>query len=170
MLVITDYTSFAEVRTTVGLSKDELTDETLSLEIYANSLELAFGGVTLSENSPGPGSVVNAFKTVLAISPQENRTEVQQAFYNLTKLFAAYQVSLEVATSLSMRAPKTLSDSKVTIGRFSPQDTWKDVIDALTLKLADVKDRIEDLGEDDTTGTVSMFHVIKPSYDPVTGE
>ncbi len=170
MLVITDYISYAEVRTTVGLSEDELPDETLALEIYANSLELAFGGVTLSDNPPGPGTVVSVFATVVAISPSDSRTVLQQALYNLTKLFAAYQVSLEVATSLSMRAPKTLSDSKVTIGRFSPQDTWKDVIDALTLKLADIKDRLEDLGEEDTTTTTGMLHVVTPSYDPITGE
>lgn len=159
MLDITDYTSYAEVRSTVGMSTDTLPDSILELEIYANTLELAFDSLTIAETS------LNPIKTVfLTLDPNTDSTA-----YSLTRLFATYTVALEVAVSLSMRAPKTLSDSKVTLGRFSPEATWQDVIEAIKAKLGQIKDDLEDIGSTVEDETTQLFNVVKPDYDPVTG-
>lgn len=159
MLVITDYTSYDEVRSTVGMSTDTLPDTTLALEIYANRLELAFDSLTIAQTS------LNPIKTVfLALDPNTDSTA-----YNLTRLFATYTVALEVAVSLSMRAPKTLSDSKVTLGRFSPEATWQDVIDAIKAELGQTREDLEDIGSTTTDDTTQLFTVVKPAFDPVTG-
>jgi hypothetical protein len=158
MLDITDYTSYEEVRATIGLSSDELPDSVLALEIYANGLELELDSVTMSTGTP--------LKTMFITL---TNSEADQYIYNLTRMFSAYAVAIEVATSLSMRAPKTISDSKVSITRFSPEATWQDVIEALNLKFKSMKTRLEAIGAAAATATTYIYKVV-PDYDPVTGE
>lgn len=158
MLDIGDYTSYDEVRATVGLSSDELPDSTLALEIYANALELELDSVTMNAGVP-----LKTMFTSLTTSAAD------QYIYNLTRMFATYAVAIEVATSLSMRAPKTISDSKVSITRFSPEATWQDVIEALSLKFKSMKTRLEAIGATATAVPDYIFRIV-PDYDPVTGE
>jgi len=158
MLDLPDYTSYDEIRTTVGLSSVELPDSVLGLEIYANALELELDSVTMSSGLP----LKTTFMT-LTQSPGD------QHIYNLTRMFATYAVAIEVATSLSMRAPKIISDSKVAITRFSPENTWQDVIEALSIKFKSMKARLEAVGVATPTTQGYLFRVA-PTFDPVTGE
>lgn len=159
MLDITDYTSYAEVRSTVGMSEDTLPDSVLALEVYANTLELALDSVTIAE------AALNPIKTkFLDLDSTTDSTP-----YNLTRLFSTYTVALEVAVSLSMRAPKTLSDSKVVLTRFSPEATWQDVITAVKEKLGQIKDDLESIGATTTKVANPYINAVKPAYDPVTG-
>jgi hypothetical protein len=159
MIDIADYTSYAEVRSTIGMSTDTLPDTVLSLELYANSLELALDGIDIAEAS------LNPIKTVfLTLDPSADSTA-----YNLTRLFSTYSVALEVAVSLSMRAPKTLSDSKVTLTRFSDASTYSSVIEAITEKLKQLKDDLESIGDQTTAVATPYLTAVKPTYDPVLG-
>jgi len=159
MIDIADYTSYAEVRSTIGMSTDTLPDTVLSLELYANSLELALDGIDIAEAS------LNPIKTVfLTLDPSADSTA-----YNLTRLFSTYSVALEVAVSLSMRAPKTLSDSKVTLTRFSDASTYSSVIEAITEKLKQLKDDLESIGDQTAAAATPYLTAVKPTYDPVTG-
>lgn len=166
-MLITDYTTYDEVKSTLGLSIDELPDAILELELYANSLETELDAVTLTNNAPGPGPLKARFLVIKAISAV-TRTEAQQSLYNYTRLFATYAVAFEVATSLSMRAPKSVSDSKVTLTRFAPENTWRDVIKDIKAKLKGIKARIEALGTE-STGLGTYIKAVVPAYDPVTG-
>lgn len=141
------------------MSTDTLPDVILALELYANNLELALDSLTIAE------AALNPIKTVFStLDPTDDSTP-----YNLTRLFSTYTVALEVAVSLSMRAPKTLSDSKVTLGRFSPEATWQDVKEAIKEKLGQIKKDLEDVGSTTEDSTPELFNVVKPAYDPVTG-
>ena len=82
MLEIGDYTSYEEVRATVGLSSDELPDSTLALEIYANALELELDSVTMNAGVP-----LKTMFTSLTTSAAD------QYIYNLTRMFATYAVA-----------------------------------------------------------------------------
>lgn len=161
MLDITDFTSTDEIRSTVGLSSDHLPDDVILLEIYSNVLELALDNLDMSDPALTP--VKDEF---FNWGNDPDKTDA----YNLTRLFATYTVALEVATSLSMRTPKSHSDSKVTLTRFSPENTWRDVIEAIKGKLIDITNNLENVGSSDADEQISMFSSVKPAYDPITGE
>lgn len=162
---ITDFTTYAEVRSAVGLSVDELPDSILATEMYLNSLELALDSVTLPAETPGPGPLITAFATIKAL---QTRTAKQQKLYNLTRLFATYAVALEVATSLSMRAPKMIGDSKASLTRFSSEATFRDVAALLKAKVVDLRDQIEKIN--DTVISLNPYlTVVSRAIDPVTG-
>lgn len=159
MITLTDFITYDEVRSTVGMSTDTLPDTVISLELYANTLDLALDSLTIAQAS------LNPIKTVFpGLDPTTDSTP-----YNLTRLFSIYTVALEVAVSLSMRAPKTLSDSKVTIGRFSPEATWQDVIKEIKLKLGQLRNDLEGIGATVTDEEMPLLTAVKPLVDPVTG-
>lgn len=164
---ITDYTSYNEVRTTVGLSVDELPDTVLAEEIYANALELALGDIDLPDEAPGPGPLSTRYPEIKTID-KTLRTTKEQKLYNLSRMFSTYAVALEVVVSLSMRAPKTVSDSKASLVRFSPEATYTIVIDEIKGKLDDLKSKLENINETAVT-SLSYMRVVEPAVDPVTG-
>ncbi len=165
-MLITDYTSYNEIRSTIGLSTSELPDTKLVEEIYANSLELALGDVTLPDEAPGPGPLATKFVTIAAIA-EATRTTGEQKLYNLTRMFSTYSVALEAAVSLSMKAPKTVSDSKASLVRFSPESTYLIVIEEIKGKLDDLKQKIENINVTTVT-TLSYMAVASPDTDVVT--
>ena len=166
-MVITDYTSYAEVRSTCGLSTDELPDSELALEMYANSLALALDDVSVPDDAPGPGPLSTRYLEIEAIS-EGSRTAKEQKLYNLTRLFSTYAVALEVVTALAMKAPKSVSDSKASLVRFSPESVYRDAIDRITEKFDDVKSRIENINSDTITA-FNFLKVVNPATDRVTG-
>ncbi len=162
---ITDFTSYNEVRSTVGLSIKELPDSELSSELYVNRLEISLASVTLTSDPPGPGPLQTRFLELLYLS---TRTGDEQLLYNLTRLFATYSVALEAVVSLSMKAPKQISESKASLVRFSPESAYKDVIAEIKGKLADTKSQIESLGSS-TVSSLNLLRTVAPTVDPVTG-
>lgn len=166
---IIDYTSYAEIRTVCGVSAKELSDDELALELYNNVLDLALAEITLPDDvDPGPGPLSVRYAAI-KITPLSGRTIKQQKLYNLTRMFATYTVAHEVATSLSMKAPKAIGDGKASLVRFAPEATFQDVIEAISRKLDEVRYRIENIN---ATAVVSqtLFTAVKRETDPVTGE
>ncbi len=166
-MLITNYTTYDEVRATCGLSAKELTDAELAMEIYGNVLSLALDGIDLPTEAPGPGPLDTRFLEVEAIA-EGSRTASEQKLYDLTRVFATYTVALEAVVSLSMKAPKAISDSKATLTRFSPESVYKDVIARIEKVLGDVSGRIENIAET-TVDPLPMSRVLSPTIDPVTG-
>jgi len=170
-MAITDYTSYAEVRSACGLSTDDLPDETLALEMYSNVLDIKLGEVVLPDTPPGPGDLPTRFAEIKAL-PESSRSALEQKLYNLTRLYATYAVAVEVAVSLSMRAAKSISDSKTTLVRFSPESTYELVIDKLNDLLSAAKEGIENIADPgaDISGYSSEYlSVVSPERDIVTG-
>lgn len=163
---ITDYTTYNEIRSTVGLASKELTDADLSQEIYANRLQLSLNKVDLSATD-FTGTLKINFDTIAAVD-EASRTDAQQELYNLTRLFSTYTVAYEVAISLSMSA-KSISDSKATLSRFSPQSTYMQVAENLKSYLSDIKDQLENIGLGTFT-TLTYLSVVTPDTDVVTNE
>jgi hypothetical protein len=164
---ITDYTSYAEVRSTCGLSVDELPDSEIALEMYANALELSLNDVSVPTEAPGPGPLSSRYLVIAAIV-EASRTAKEQQLYNLTRLFSTYAVALEIVTALAMKAPKSISDSKASLVRFSPESVYKDAIERITQKLDDVKNKIENINSNSIT-SFDFLKAIKPATDRVTG-
>jgi hypothetical protein len=166
-MVITDYTSYDEIRSACGLSADDLPDATLSLEMYANTLAIRLGEVSLPSVPPGPGDLAARFIEIKTLD-ESVRTELEQKLYDFTRLYATYAVAVEVATSLSMRAPKSVSDSKSTLVRFSPESTYELVVEKLTGLLSSTKKLIENIAGS-STDVSDYFAVLSPDKDVVTG-
>jgi hypothetical protein len=164
---ITDYTSYAEVRSVCGLSTDELSDTELALSIYANVLDLAMADVTLPTEAPGPGPLASRFIVIEAIG-EAIRTTAQQKLFNLARVFCTCTVALQAVMALSMRAPKTISDSKASLVRFSPESVYKDVIDRLEKTVGETKGKMENIITT-TTDVLPLFTVVEPSTDAITG-
>jgi len=165
---ILSYTSYAEIRATCGLSLKELPDSELSLEIYQNILALELGNIDLPTETPGPGPLSTRFLEIEAISPDSARTTLEQKLYDLTRVFCTYVVALEVVVSLSIKAPKTISDSKASLVRFSPESVYKDVITRIEKVLGEVRGKIENIAETNVD-SLPLLTAIPPSIDPITG-
>jgi hypothetical protein len=165
---ITYFTTAGEVRTTVGLSTEELPDTTLESEIYANVLQLALRGVSLPTTAPGTGTLEARF-LLIADKDETSRTDTEQELYNLTRIFSTYAVALEVVTSLSTRTPKLESDGKRTITRFSPEATFLTTIDSIKKVLGDIRQKLEGIGETAIT-VLPLLSVVTPAVNVVTNE
>lgn len=164
---ITDYTTYDEVRSTCGLSTDELPDTKLAEEIYANVLSLALDDVVVPDDAPGPGPLDSRYLEIKALDPTARSTK-EQKLYDLTRIFSTYAVAYEVVVSLSMRAPKSIGDSKSSLVRFSPESTYELVIDAIRSRLDDIKQKIEEIN-DSAVSSISYMGVVSPATDRVTG-
>jgi hypothetical protein len=165
-MLITDYTSYDQIRAVIGLSAQELTDTQLALEIYGNALELYLDSVTLPTATPGPGPLKSRFIEIDELDA-EARTAKEQKLYSMTKLLSAYAVAVEVAVALPMLAPKMISDSKASLTRFSPEATFRDVIHALRSRLSELKVGIENINST-TVNSLPYATFIKPAVDVVT--
>lgn len=127
MATLQDFTSADEVRAVLGVSPEELEDQTLELGIYLNQLQfdLADVGVTLEA-------------TYLAIKDLEvsNRTAVQQKLFNVTSVYSSYFVSRLLLTSLPVFAPKQITDGKASQVRIDdPFSRVKEGVEAQYLVL-----------------------------------
>jgi len=162
---ITEYTSYNEVRAICGLTSDDISDATLALELYGNALSLALGSVDLPDEAPGPGPLADRFLTIKAMLPAA-RTTKEQEIYDLTRKYATTAVALEIP--LSLTAAKSLSDSKTTQVRFSPESAYQDVRDMLEDSLEAIKDDLENI-VDGAADYFQYMSVVSPDTDPVTG-
>lgn len=109
-MLLSDFTTFEEVRATLGVSDVELPDSTLLLALYATSLsiELRQVGSTLAAD----------YQTIKAI-PEGTRSAAQQDVFDAVNVFAPYAIAVQLASSLPLFSPKAVSDGKATMTRYS---------------------------------------------------
>jgi hypothetical protein len=115
-LVVTDYTSFDEVRAALGVSDEEVGDATLGLPMYGNHLEGEMQA--LADDLALTEDIAETVSTISAIAPA-SRTKPQKRVLSNVALFATYAVARHLGTSLAMMAPKAITDGKAGFTRFS---------------------------------------------------
>lgn len=236
-MLITTYTSYAEVRAALGVSALELTDTQLALGIYGEFLFQELSGVsgtlapdTVSRNlighfqyisaltptsspsssvssspsssvslspsasnsaspsssvsasasasvsaspsassSDGPSSSVSASPSASAsTAPVSQPTDDQNLLLSYIKAFATYTVAANVAGTISLLAPKTISDGKASTTRFSSERTFEAVVADVHYRKADLKRKIQELFGTAQTGK-NYVGTIVPATDVVTG-
>lgn len=124
-MTLSDYTTPQEIRAVLGVSKTELTDETLNLSLYATMATLALEdlSINLPEN----------FSSVSALPSQ---TAQQRRFVELVKLFVPYQIAKQLLVSLPMFAVSQLSDGRAEFQRNNLRlEDIRDGVDATLLSL-----------------------------------
>lgn len=161
--MITDFTTFAEIRGVLGVAVDELADATLQLPMYELALlaDLEDIGVTLGAD----------YDTVAAEA--EPRTALRQALYDAVRLFAPYAVAIQLASSLPLFAPKTITDGKASVSRDSASPYLIAIANAKA-QYERNRERLESkystfLGATVVATIRPFFSVAVPTVDPVTG-
>ncbi len=151
--------SYDDVRAVTGLNTSELPDVTLALATYKNYLGMALDGTA----GVYPPSVVDQtlqemFDALPADDPMS--VAIQQ--------FSIYTVADSVMGSVGLRAYKTQSDGKSTVGRFSPESAYlsakQSIKDFLNKYIQDIGDLLGDTKTD-----ITYLAAVKPDIDPVTG-
>lgn len=168
LLAVTDFTTFDEVRAALGVSDEEVSDITLGLPMYGNHLSME-----LDELSDTVGtSVTSAFKTVINLAPAA-RSDAQRKVYASTRLFATYAVARHLGTSLAMVGPKSISDGKAVLTRFSDspyKSTLVKIESQYERAKASLTSAVAALASQSTsTPEIAYFGVASPSFDPVIG-
>lgn len=101
--MLTQYTSFDEIRAVLGVAEEELEDSVLVRPIYEAELY-----EDLEDTGTG---LVDLFITVSAI-PYTDRSDVQKRFYKLVRVFSAYSVARTLLTSLPYFAEHRVEDGR----------------------------------------------------------
>jgi hypothetical protein len=116
---ILDYTSYDEVRATLGVSDEELEDVTLALPMWASELQLRLEDVS---------STLETLYGTVAAKAENVRTVDEQKLYKIVRLYSMYCISDNLLTSLPMFSFKSVSDGK---SEKSRPDKWEDTRDGV---------------------------------------
>lgn len=160
--MITTYTTYDQIRATLGVSDEEIEDTTLALEAWSTNLDF-----TLDEFSE---ELVPAYD-LIAAKAENTRTADEKKVYAATRLFATYVVAEDLLKSLPMFSFKRLTDGKAEAERF---DAWKDTRLGVQSGLAAIKLRLQvNLGKvaDYTPPTRSSYRFVTATglaVNPIT--
>jgi hypothetical protein len=159
--MLTDYTTYDDIRAALGVSTDELVDTTLALTLYADYLtgELEDINVTLPA-------------TFVSIKAIPSPTDVQTRFLQAARLFATFAVAKQLTAALPLFAAKQVGDGKATVARFD--NPYKDTIMSVNEQYGKMRNRLVTalaaVGTASADKVVSVYlGVASPSVDPVTG-
>lgn len=162
-MTLTEFTSYADVRAAVGLEDDELEDSTLALEVYSIGLREELNSIsdqliTLYQDSKG----------------KDVRSTQEARLYDLTRLFSTYAVAKQVGATLGMIGPRTISDGKSSMSRFSGTP-YKDTLEKIAEQYELYRRRLEAVIDELTASpsepfSQALFMAVGSGYDPVTGE
>lgn len=162
--MLTDYTTYNDIRSALGVSVDEIADVTLALETWDYNLQAELEGIN--------AALLSTYASVVAVVPA-NRTPAQAKFYRSTRLFSTFATANALAASLPMFGPKDISDGKATVSRFA-DSPYKVVVAAVRTQYDSAKDRLKQALTELNSAAITLtprayMGTSRPSYDPVTG-
>jgi len=164
-MLITDYTSYAEVRAALGLNIEELPDSMLALELYSTGLQFDLEDVA--------ATLPSEYVVIAAIALLD-RSAAQQKLYLTARQFATYASASQFFPSLPLLAAKTISDGKAAVTRDAAAP-FKQTIEACRAKFQETRQRLEaayaTLHATTAADAVQLplLFVVAPSTNPVTG-
>jgi hypothetical protein len=106
-VLITTYTTYAEIRSALGVGPEELADETIALPLYEHALDEELYSIDL--NLP------TTFQAIADLD-QSSWTVAQARFYGAVCMFAVYAVAVKLS-GLPLFAPKDITDGKASVSR-----------------------------------------------------
>ena len=158
---LTDYTTYNDIRASLGVSDEDIDDTTLALTLYADALQTELEEINID--------LPATFVTVKAVG---SPTDVQKRFLQASRLFATYAVARQLTGALSLFAAKQVSDSKATVERFA--DPYRDTIKSVNASFDKARTRLATalatMSSSTAVTTAQVYlSVASPSVDPVTG-
>lgn len=161
------YTTYQEVRATLGVSTTELTDATLALDLYATVLDMELDAVN--------PLVITQFDRITAIEAPATPTPLEAKFAASVRIFAAYALAKHLVSTLPLFSVKQLEDGKANFDRFD--DAYADLKEDIEAMYMNFRARVGLLlSQLETTPVVLpepvslITSVTAPlAVDPVTG-
>lgn len=162
--MLADYTTYADIRSALGVSSDDIEDETIALETWDHHLQFE-----LEEVNAG---IPAGYAAVVAVTAA-SRTAAQAKMYRATRLFSTLAVANALAASLPMFGPKDVSDGKATVSRFA-DSPYKATVSKVKEQYGVAKERLKGAwaelnASSSTTSARKYLSVASPSTDPVVG-
>ncbi len=159
--MLTDYTTYNDLRAALGVSSTDLPDEVLSLNLYELILKQEFEALDLTIES-----------TYITTEGLTTPTAAEMRFLAACDLFATYAVAKHLTASLPMFSFKQLTDGKAQGARFD--NPYKDTVAYVKSQYDAAKSKlVEAFAAVGTTVTTtvskSYFSIVSPSTDPVVG-
>jgi hypothetical protein len=102
--MLTDYTTYDEIRAVLGVSQIELPDATLALPLYDRLLTEELLSIS--------SGLKSQYTTIAAILPESSRTALQQTYYEIVQLFSAYSTARYLLSSLQYFAANKITDGR----------------------------------------------------------
>lgn len=162
--MITDYTSFEDVRAALGVSEEEIADETLQLESWSTLLDEDLRGIN--------EDLATTFTDLAA--DEANWTANEKRLFGLIKLYATYAVAFRLLDSSELFGFLQVADGRASTSRVP--DAYKNLRANITAMLGRVKAKLIAAlllvfpgAEVPTLSTVSFFSGVGTATDPVTG-
>lgn len=159
--MLTTYTTNADVRAVLGVSDDDLDDQTLSLALYSDYLDQELEDIALT--LPATYAATKAITTP---------TDIETRFLKACSLFATFSVAKQLTASLPLFAAKDVTDGKAALGRFdSPfAGVIKSVNEQYEKQRARLVATLTAMGTTSTASVARVYMAVaSPSSDPVTG-
>jgi len=159
--MLTEYTSYANIRVTLGLTTQELPDVLLATEIYDLGLENEVYGI---------GSDIPALYAVAV----EELTDEAKSFVRAVRIFSTYSVARQCTEALPLFSSKGITDGKAGVFR-DGNSPYKITIDKVTASYDRAYRLLEEAYADYAGGSVStqtpaiLMGISSPNFDPVTG-
>lgn len=160
------YTSPDDIRAVLGVSDEELEDATISLPVYALTLEAELRDI---------GSSLPADLEVVRGKDSGLRTDDEAWLLKTAQLFVTFSIARQLTTGLPLFSPKEITDSKASVVRFASNpfsETIAMVRDQFAVNQARLSSAYQAV-KTATTSTPAMpayLLVSSPAVDPVTGE
>lgn len=163
-MALTDYTSYAEIRAVLGVAEDEIDDATLELGVYSLNLLAEFEDIS---------STLLADYAIVALIDAGDRTALQAKLFNAVQLFAPYAVGKQLASSLPIFSPHSITDGKSGFTRYA-DSPYKQAIAECLRQYSANRQRLADayagFTSTDTAIPLAPYLTISsPATDPVTG-
>ena len=157
---LTDFTSYDEVRAVIGVSDEELEDNTLALPLYIIKLQMDLEDLS-----------VDLEALYLAAKTSASPSAVEQKLVDVVSVFSAYAVAQHLLTSLPLFAPQRITDGRAETGRVA--DPFEGVREGVTSTLQLLKQRIskllELLGQQVAVTTARVYtRTAGLAVDPIT--
>jgi hypothetical protein len=165
---ITSFTSYDDIRSLLGLTKKELSDDNLALPHWYLAVEQ-----DLRDIDGGAGAALTQFAAVEAVN-ETARTAAQAQFYKVASLYVLYNIGSQLLASADVFSPQSITDGKASISRLAERfDKLRPVILG---GLQSLKNRLEEallvlVPAAGVTAVATRRMIVSTglAFDPVTG-
>ena len=161
--MLTDYTTYDEIRAILGVAQLELEDATLALGLYERLLEEDLTSVD--------DGLIAQYAAIAAIA-EGSRTTAQQKYYDVIQLFSAYSTARHLLSSLQYFAANQITDGRASEQRVAdPYSATRENVERSYGKLrARALVTYGALGNSITAAVTRVYaEVATLGVDPVTG-
>lgn len=126
--MLTEFTSYDEIRAAIGVAQEEIPDVVLALPNYEYVLDF-----DLDEMGTFSPTMIEEYRIVQALSTSPAPTVDEARFVSILKVYAAYVIARHLLNTLPMFAPQIIKDSKTELQRQDPYEATRAGVESFYL-------------------------------------